>query len=99
MFKTLARYRALYRLLRSRSPSNGAVEPIAANDNRLRVCQSGHDRATLACQWYPIAGGDRLEIRWRLDIETPGIQLLGSTPSRLVRRHTPNLMASLERLS
>lgn len=96
MFKTLARYRALYRLLRSRSPANDAVEPIAANDNRLDVCQSGHDRATLVCQWYPIDGGDGLEIRWRLDIETPGIQPLGSPRSRLVRHPAPNLMASLE---
>lgn len=90
MFKTLAQYRALHWLLRSRSPANDAAKPVPANDNRQGARQSGPHRRTLVCQWYPADGGDRLAIRWRLDIATPGIEPLESPRSRPAQRHAQN---------
>ncbi len=96
MFKTLARYRALFRFLRSRRPAD-AINPIPANDNRLDARRPGRESGTLRCQWHRSDDGRGLAMRW-LHTETPVAQRTGSTRSRRAQRAW-SLTASGECLS
>ena|SRR6516165_5056639 len=87
MFETFALYRALSRLLRSRStapqPAPRAARPLPANDNRPAVRRpdahrTGHNRIVLLCQWYPTDSGAGLACRWRPDLDTTAIEPIGS---------------------